>query len=136
MGDWQVLRAHVAARYEVHADERAMYQNPDWDGLSVVVRSASRPRLVTITRRQDLDGVEWLELAAMVMDPARVDARSCLEWNLRNIFGALALLEDALFFKRVFPMATLDVATLDAAVEGTAGVAAGLRDVLEDYDRL
>jgi hypothetical protein len=136
MADWQALRAHVATTREVHADELTMHRNPDWDALSVVVRSTSRPRLVIVARREDRDGVEWLELAVVVSDPANVDRGSCLEWNMRNIFGALGVNGDALMFKRVFPLAELDVASLDAAIEGTAAVAAGLREVLERYDRL
>jgi hypothetical protein len=135
MGDWQLLRAHVVARYEVHADERTMYDVPGWDALSVIVRTAAHPRLVVIGRRRE-DGVEWLEVAAVVADAADADASGCLRWNGRNVVGALFVNDDALMFKRTFPLAALDIASLDAAIEGVAHTASGLKEALVHYGSL
>jgi hypothetical protein len=133
MAGWQSLRRHVATRYRVFADEMQKYQNPDWDGLSVLVPTESGERVVVLFHRKDYDDVWYVQVYGAIATPGSVDARSCLEWNGRSATGMLALAEGDLYYKRVYPVQGLDVPRLDTALHEAASSSAGLESVLATY---
>jgi hypothetical protein len=133
MADWQSLRHHVATRYHVVGDELEKYQNPDFDGLSVLVPTESSERLVALYRRKDYDDAWYVQVYGAIATPGSLDARSCLEWNGRSATGMLALAEGDLYYKRVDPLQGLDVPRLDTALYEAASSSTGLESVLAKY---
>lgn len=133
MTDWQSLRHHVATRYHVVGDELEKYQNPDFDGLSVMVPTESGERLVVLFHRKDYDDAWYVQVSGAIATPGSLDARSCLEWNGRSVTGMLALADGDLYYKRIYPLQGLDVPRLDTALYEAASSSVGLEKVLAQY---
>lgn len=133
MADWQSLRHHVATRYHVVGDEPEKYQNPDFDGLSVLVPTESGERLVVLFHRKNYDDTWYVQVSGAIATPGSLDARNCLEWNGRSVTGMLALAGGDLYYKRVYPVQGLDVPRLDAALYEAASGSAGLENALAQY---
>lgn len=133
MTHWESLRAHVAASYPVHTDERQRFHHPDWDGLSVWVATSRGHRLVALLRRKDYNDDWYLLLSAPIATRGLADPVALLEWSGRSTGGTLIMAEGDLFYRRAYPLEWLDRPRLVTALNGVASTSASLEAMLAEH---